>query len=29
MFFYRLEGGKIAETWRMDDVEGFAAQLGG
>jgi ketosteroid isomerase-like protein len=29
MFFCRLEGGKIAETWRMDDVEGFAAQLGG
>jgi len=27
--FFRLEGGKIAEGWRMDEVEGFAAQLEG
>jgi hypothetical protein len=27
MVFCRLERGKIAELWRMDDVEGFAVQL--
>jgi len=27
--FYRLEGGKIAETWQLVDIAGFMSQVGG
>lgn len=26
---YRLEGGKIAETWQLVDIAGFMSQVGG
>ena len=29
MAFFRLEGGKIAEMWFLEDVEGIVAQLEG